>query len=189
MAKAKRKPEPRKLTPLQKRFVEEYLVDLNATQAAIRAGYSPKYANRQAHLLLVNDRLQAFIRKGLEKREKRTEITADNVLRELAKMAFSDLVDFVDANPHGVTIKDFAELPKGLTACISEVSETKGDKGSNIKIKLHSKTAAVEMLMRHLSLFNDKLNVQGEFSWSDLARQVKDDEESGAGDKGDDGDG
>lgn len=79
-----------KLTARQKRFVIEYLVDLNATQAAIRAGYSPKTANEQAARLLANVSIQEAIQAAMKKREERTEITADRVIKEIFNIFEAD---------------------------------------------------------------------------------------------------
>ena len=80
----------KKLTPKQKAFVSEYLIDLNATQAAIRAGYSPKTANEQGARLLANVSIAQTIQKAMQDREQRTEITQDRVLQEYARLAFYD---------------------------------------------------------------------------------------------------
>ena len=80
-----------KLTPKQSTFVAEYLVDLNATQAAIRAGYSEKTANEQGSRLLANVKITDAIADAMANRAERTEITQDRVLRELARLGFSDL--------------------------------------------------------------------------------------------------
>ena len=68
------------ITGKQQKFIEEYLVDLNATQAAIRAGYSAKWADRQAHKLIENSRVSARVREAIEARSKRTEVTQDDVI-------------------------------------------------------------------------------------------------------------
>lgn len=86
------------LTQKQKRFVQEYLVDLNATAAAIRAGYSEKTANRIASENLSKPDIQSAIQEAIEKRQKRTEITQDMVLRETAKLAFFDVRKMFDGN-------------------------------------------------------------------------------------------
>ena len=83
-----------KLTAKQQRFCDEYLIDLNATQAAIRAGYSKKTANEQGARLLVNVSIQKKIFELQKEREKRTEITQDSVLRELALIAFAKASDY-----------------------------------------------------------------------------------------------
>ena len=84
------------LNDKQRRFAEEYLIDLNATQAAIRAEYSEKTAYSQGQRLLKNDEVQALVQELMAARAKRTEITADNVLAELAKHAFLDPKSFFD---------------------------------------------------------------------------------------------
>ena len=149
-----------KLTGKQQRFVEEYVVDLNATQACIRAGYAPKAASVTGTRTLANAKVQAALAKVLTKRSKRTEITADNVLREYARLAFADVTDVVSVRGSTVTVKSFEDLPKSVTAAIAEVSETK----DGLRLKFHSKTQALEALSRHLGLFNDKLHVEGRLS-------------------------
>ena len=86
----------RKLNPKQQRFVEEYLIDLNATQAAIRAGYSPKTATAIASENLSKPSISAAIACAMAERSKRTGITQDRILEELAKVAFIKLTDIVD---------------------------------------------------------------------------------------------
>lgn len=78
-----------KLTEKQKRFCEEYLIDLNATQSAIRSGYSVKTARQIAQRLLTNVDIQSYIQELREQQSKRTEITADKVLEELGSVAFN----------------------------------------------------------------------------------------------------
>lgn len=79
------------LNAKQRRFLDEYLIDLNATQAAIRAGYSAKTASSQGERLLRNVEVQALLTERMKAREKRTEITQDKVLAELAKIGFADI--------------------------------------------------------------------------------------------------
>ena len=84
------------LTEKQKRFVEEYLIDLNATQAAIRAGYSAKTANEQGARLLVNVSIQKAISRAMTARSNRTNISQERVVNELAKIAFLNISDIID---------------------------------------------------------------------------------------------
>lgn len=88
---------PAKLTPKQKKFIDEYLIDLNATQAAIRAGYSEKTANRIGPQLLVKTCISEEIQKAMKRREERTEITADMVVKELKKIALDEAADYTDS--------------------------------------------------------------------------------------------
>lgn len=162
-----------KLTPRQARFAEEYLVDLNATQAAIRAGYSKKTAQEQGSRLLSNVIVSAAIQAAKAARSKRTEITQDMVLRELAKIGFSDIrkvikwgettvradVDDdgkeVERPYHGIALIDSNEIDDDTAAAIAEVSE--GREG--LRVKLHDKKSALVDIGRHLGMFNDKLDL------------------------------
>lgn len=157
------------LNEKQKRFVSEYIIDLNAKQAAIRAGYSPKGAEPQASRLLSNAKIQTEIAKAMEDREKRTGITQDRVLAELSAIAFAKATDYVEVGKDGlVKIKPTASLTDEQKKAIAGIKE-----GANgIEVKLVDKTKALEMLSRHLGLFNDKLNVNVE------AVEIVDDMES-----------
>lgn len=147
------------LNEKQKRFVSEYIIDLNAKQAAIRAGYSPKTAEVQASRLLSLVKVQTEITKAMEDRGKRTGITQDRVLAELSAIAFAKATDYVEVDEDGfVKIKPTAGLTDEQKSAIAGIK-----KGANgIEIKLVDKTKALEMLSRHLGLFNDKLNVNVE---------------------------
>lgn len=148
-----------KLTPKQRLFVQEYLIDLNATQAAIRAGYSIKNAEFQAHCLLKNPKVKQAIELAMYEREQRTKVTQDRVIEELAKIAFinpTDVINEYDASLHnGATRED--------TAAISSIRvrriPSKDGMGIEREIKLHDKIRALELLGKHLGLFNDKLNI------------------------------
>ena len=149
------------LNPKQKRFVSEYLIDLNAKQAAIRAGYSPKTAEVQASRLLSLVKVQNEITKVMGKREKRTEITQDRVLEELAAIAFANATDYVKVCEEGdVQIIPTDSLTENQKKAIAGIKE-----GANgIEIKLSDKTKALEMLSRHLGMFRDKVDVNFENS-------------------------
>jgi phage terminase small subunit len=143
----------------QQRFVDEYLVDLNATQAAIRAGYSEKRANAIGYDLLTNTDIQTAIDAALAERSKRTEVTADRVVKELARIAFVDTRQIFEWGPGGVTLRPSHELTDDEAAIVAEVSETTGKDGSSIKAKRFDKLKALELLGRHLGMFSDKVEV------------------------------
>ncbi len=105
------------MTQKQKRFVEEYLIDLNATKAAIRAGYSPKTANEQGSQNLAKVSIQAAIDKAMAERSRRTGINQDRVIQELAKLALLNPVDVIDMDT--ATVKPDAS--RDDTACIAGV--------------------------------------------------------------------
>jgi phage terminase small subunit len=152
-----------KLTPKQAAFVENYLLDLNATQAAIRAGYSKRTANEQATRLLANVSVAAAIEAAKAERSQRTMISADRVLRELARIAF---LDVGKAFTEGGGLKPLHEMDEDTRRAIGglEVSALYAD-GENIgklsKIKLSDKLRALELLGRHIGLFDQKVTING----------------------------
>ncbi|NDY56015.1 terminase small subunit [Desulfovibrio sulfodismutans] len=141
------------LTARQERFVQEYLVDLNATRAAERAGYSPKAAPSTGARLKNQPRVKARIETAMAERLERTRIRQDRVVMELARLAFSDICEFADWDEGGVRIRDSAGMGPGQSACIAEIVETPGKDGRKLRVKLHGKTRALEVLCRHLGLF------------------------------------
>lgn len=150
----------RGLTPKQKRFVEEYLIDLNATAAARRAGYSVKTADRIGPELLGKTCVFNAIEAAKAKRSARTEITQDRVLKELARVAFLDPRKVFKWGPDGVALLPSSELSEDEAAVISEVSESTSESGGSIKGKLLDKLKALELLGKHLGMFSDKMQVE-----------------------------
>jgi len=146
-----------KLTPKQKRFAQEYLIDLNATQAAIRSGYSSKGADVAGIRNLANPIIQATIQKAQVRQAKKAEVTAEMVIAELKKLAFSDLGQFVDWGPGGITLRESSTLTPEQRAAVSEVAETTTQFGGSKRIKLHSKEKALELLGKHLGIFVDRV--------------------------------
>jgi phage terminase small subunit len=149
------------MTPKQRRFIEEYLIDLNATRAAVRAGYSEKTAYRIGAELLHKTSVSNVIDAALEERAKRTEVTADRVLKELAVLAFTDFRKAVIWGPDGVTPLPSDELTDEEAAIVAEVSETTTKDGGSIKAKRYDKLKALELLGRHLGMFRDKVEHSG----------------------------
>lgn len=142
-----------KLTPKQHQFVLEYLIDLNATQAAKRAGYSAKTANEQGARLLANVSVRSAIEKAQIARGARLQATADDVLREITRLAMFDPAQFKDVK----SPEDVANLPEDVRRAIVGWS---WDKNGRFTIKL-VKEGALEMLGRHHGLFKDKLSIGG----------------------------
>lgn len=151
-----------KLTNKQQRFVDEYLIDLNATQAAIRAGYSAKRADAIGYENLRKPVIAAAIAQMQVVRADRTGITQDRVLKELARIAFGDPRKVMTWGPHGVTLIDSKTLTDDEAAMVSEASETQSLNGGSIKMKLNDRLKALEMLGRHLGMFKDNINVGGQ---------------------------
>jgi phage terminase small subunit len=142
-----------KLTPKQRVFVQEYLIDLNATQAAIRAGYSPRTANVIASENIAKPYIKNEIDKVMAERSKRTGINADRVLMELARIGFANAADFIDM--------DNANLLQGAsrddTAVIASVKvkliPTANGNGVEREIRLADKIKALERLGDHLNMW------------------------------------
>lgn len=141
------------LTAKQARFVEEYLVDLNASAAARRAGYSVKTAEWIGPQLLTKNHVQEYLQSAQRERSARTGITADRVIAEIAKIAFADPRNVMTWGPSGVELKDSESLTDADAAIVSEVSESISQSGSSVKVKLHSKLDALEKLAKHVGVY------------------------------------
>lgn len=145
------------MTKKQKRFVEEYLIDLNATQAAIRAGYSPDTAKSIGSENLSKPDISSAIAKEMAERSKRTGVNADRVLTELAKIGFANINDVIDL--------DTAKIKENATAedlaSIQSVKVKPTEWGVEREVKMYDKKAALVDLGRHLGMWNDKLDIKG----------------------------
>lgn len=153
------------LTPKQTRFVQEYLVDLNAAQAAIRSGYSAKTAETCGPRLLRNAQVKAAVEAGQAKVHAKLEISAGRVLQELARVGFADIRRLFDE--HG-NLRPICELDDDTAAAIAsiEVEEVvSGDKTKTKtvtrKIRRHDKNAALTTLARHFRLIGDRIELTG----------------------------
>lgn len=171
-----------KLTAKQQMFCDEYLIDLNATQAAIRAGYSAKNAGKIGPELLGKTRIQNYINIRKKERTRRTELSQDNVLKELAYIAFCDVTDYTkviekelmveidgtmckildeDGNPvmyktvEPVLTDELTDEQKKALAVIQ-----KGRDG--FVIKPYDKIRALELLGKHMGMFTEKVEVSTE---------------------------
>ncbi len=170
------------LTAKQERFVEEYLIDLNATQAAIRAGYSEKTAKQTGCENLSKPDIAEAIAEAQKERSQRTSVTQDMVVEELAKVGFSDIrkvarwgrspvdEDSDNADPNGLGVYPVELVPSELidddtAASVAEVSLTQ----TGIKVKTYDKLGALEKLGKHLGMFTEKVEHSGEVRVRTLA--------------------
>ena len=159
-----------KLTAKQIRFVDEYMVDFNATQAAIRAGYKAK----TAHVIGAENLRKPKIAEEIARRQKdlqrRTEVTQDRVVKELARVAFADATDYACVETLTYENEDGTVSPVQIVS--PKDTDTRSDDqraaiagikhGANgIEVKLHDKIKALELLGRHIGMFNDKLSLSG----------------------------
>lgn len=148
------------LNDRQQRFVVEYLVDLNATQAAIRAGYSPRSARVQAAGLLANPNIQEAIRKANEKRIRRIEITGDRVLQELARIAFADITQALNDDGTPKALSEIDEDTRRALVGLETEERSDGEAAIRVrKLRLADKIRAAELLGKHLRLFVDRVEL------------------------------
>lgn len=146
------------MTKKQKMFCEEYLIDLNATQAAIRAGYSPDTAKEIGCENLTKPNIRAQIDKSMAERSRRTGVNAYRVILELAKIAFVNATDVIDMKT--ATVKETA-LQEDTAAIQSVKVKTFGEDGIEREIKMADKMKALELLGKHLGMFRDKIELSG----------------------------
>jgi phage terminase small subunit len=157
-------PKQRLFVQKQRLFVHEYLIDLNGTKAAIRAGYSAKAAKVTACKLMKLPAVKRSIGTAMKKREDRLEITADKWLRELALIKFSDVTDYLERDPKtGATrAKRFEDFPPGSSRALESLEEITTVEGRRFKVKLHSKLEASKLIGQHLGFLKDpKIEIPG----------------------------
>lgn len=152
------KPLPALLPPRQQRFIDEYMVDLNATRAAIAAGFSKKAASQAGWDQLRNPKVAAEISRRQSMLSVRLSVSADNVLSELSKLAFANIGDFYRVGKDGSLEVDPNALADPLkSAALAQMDITEKANGDQaIKIRLADKRAALTDLGKHLGLFSDK---------------------------------
>jgi phage terminase small subunit len=160
----------KKLTPKQERFVAEYLKDLNATQATIRAGYKSKRPDQIGYEHLRKPEIQAALAEARNKQSERTELEADQILRELAMVGFADIGNYFDFSGQDLRMRAAAAIPAEARRAISSIKikryvEKQGEYKEPVEIvefRLCSKIAALEKLGKHLGLFPEKHELTGE---------------------------
>lgn len=171
------------LTARQQRFAQEYLVDLNGLQAALRAGYTPQSAKKNSTRLLTNPLIKDFIAKKQAEIAQKIDLNAQTVLKELLAIATSDLRKAF--NDDG-SLKDMKDIPDDVAKALAGIDidelydmEYEGGKAKKVevgrtkKIKLWDKNKALELLARHLSLLNDKLEVNHNFNFAEKLKAAR----------------
>lgn len=155
---------PAILSPKKLRFAQEYVVDRNATQAAIRAGYSEKTAYSQGERLLKKVEVKTEIVKLSKEVVKKNNLTSDRLVREYKSLAYSNITNYLNEDGT-IALNQLKTLPKHLSAAIESVQTSTttnpktGEVTVNVKIKLYSKTTALEAIAKHLGWF-EKDNLQ-----------------------------
>ena len=156
---------PGKLTPKQKRFIEEFLLDLNGTAAYKRAGYNAKGhgAEVNAAKLLSNTEVASAISAAQAKRSRRTEVTADRVIQESAAIAFADPRKLFNADGSMKPLHEVDDNTRGaLVIEVNQGTDSEGNPTLTRKTKFACKLVALDRLARHLGLLNDKITVKGD---------------------------
>ncbi len=155
-----------KLAPKEKLFVDEYLKHFNATQAVKEAGYKVKHPREKGSQLLAKGNIQAYVAEKMAKREERTHITQDMVLKEIAKVAFANIGDVMEWNSYGITLKSSEELTRNQKAAICSMKERKtegeGFSNTSLEVKFHDKIKALELAAKHLGLLDGSGRETGE---------------------------
>ncbi len=169
------------LNPKQSRFIQEYLIDLNATQAAIRAGYSKKTAQEQSSRLLLNVIIANAISEAQAERGQRTGITQDRVIQELAHAAFLDIKDLFEDDG---SLKLVRDMPETVRRAISGLEVTEifdradGDQKTAIgllkKVKLVDKSGNLELIGKHLGMFKTEVKIENVIPKKIIIREYKD---------------
>ena len=151
------------LTPEQKRFVDEYLVDLKHIDAVrrISPGIKGRSVYNKARVMMNSPAVKEAIAHHMKKREVKREIKAEMVVEELARIAFQDVRNVVSFSEAGVVFKNSAELDDDTARSICEVSETTTQHGGTKRIKMYDKVNALELLGRHLGMWKEKVEHSG----------------------------
>lgn len=151
------------LNEKQKRFADEYLIDLNATQAAIRAGYSSRSAAEQASRLLKNAKVRAYIDERMAELSRRTGVNQERILRELARIAFvnaPDLINIEDATiREDATIDDMA----AIASVRVKVIPTENGQGIEREIRLADKIRALDLLGKRFAMWTERQQIDANF--------------------------
>jgi phage terminase small subunit len=142
-------PRLRGLTERQRLFVTEYLADGNTSAAALRAGY--RNASLGRHLKKL-PKVRAAIEEALAANARRGQAGRDRVLKELARIAFADISDFLRWDETGVTLRPMDELTRDQTACVAEIVESSTKTGKTVRVKLHGKLPALATLLKETGI-------------------------------------
>lgn len=162
------------MTPKQARFVDEYLIDLNATQAAIRAGYSAKTAYSQGERLLSNVEVRAALMEARQKRSEKTGIDAAWLLTRLAEESTADVADLYDEHGGLKPVKDWPTIwRQGLVAGldVEEIRQDGAVVGIIRKVKLSDRIKRLELIGRHIDVgaFKDRVEHSGKIELEQLS--------------------
>ncbi len=161
---------PDEFTPMQQLFIEQYMLHRSARRAAVEAGYSD--TDNAGWRLLQNQKIVDEINRRKEAQRRRNELLEDEVLQELAKIAFVDITDVVDFSGSSLVVKDLSEIPEHVRPAIKKVVCTPSQHGDKVTIELHDKIAALEKLGKYLSMWVDKIEQKTVMSFEDQLKAL-----------------
>lgn len=162
------------LNPRQRKFVQEYLKDPCAKEAAIKAGYSEKSAEFLGYQLLQKPLVKEAIQIGEERKAKKAEVTQDMIMSELKRLAFVNPRRIMQWGPDGVTFTASHELTEDEAACVVEASETVTKDGGTIRVKLADRVQALTLLGKQVGMFKDRVEHSGNIGTHDLSKLTND---------------
>ncbi|SHJ48788.1 phage terminase small subunit [Halodesulfovibrio aestuarii] len=165
--------ESRKLSAKQQHFIDEYVIDFNGRLAACRAGYAERAALTTAGRLLAMPEVADGIQKRLQELSERGQVTRDAVVRELAAVGFASLRDVCAWDDGHLTLVSSQDLSNAQAASIAEISETVTTRGGTVRVKQHSKLKALEMLAKHVGLYDSPEVEQDGKSLEELSPVLK----------------
>ena len=150
----------------QQRFIDEYMIDFNGTQAAIRAGYSPRTARHQAHQLVTDYRIQAELKARTAKLSEQASITVAEIVERLAAILRATMRDYLRMTAKGELALDFSRATPQQMAAVQhlEIDRAAGedaDGAKKFRLRLYDKIAAADKLLRHLGAYRDRVELSG----------------------------
>lgn len=169
------------LNPKQSAFIDEYLIDLNGTQAAIRAGYSKKTAESQASTLLRNPKVQAEVTRRKEQRSQRTKIDADYVLHRLSEIDQMDVLDILEDSGNVKPVRNWPKIWRQFISGfdVNELFHGAGEEREIVgllkKIKWPDKVKNLELIGRHVNVqaFKDKIESDNKLTFQNVPEKVQ----------------
>lgn len=152
---------PVDMTDRQKLFCQQYLIDWNATQAAIRAGYSKKTAGKKGPDMLKVPRIKEYLDKAKAMIFAEAKVEQSRIIEELASIAFVNPRDFISWKDGVLTILDSDDVPDEIMRAIAQIEESETKNGHKITIKFHSKLESITLLMRHMGMLKEEVSLSG----------------------------
>ena len=152
MSKLRKSGKKRPVSNRHQAFVDQYMIDRNATAAYQRAGYlaTGMSAAASASGLLKRPNIKALVRAAEKEIAKKTRVTVERIEREFAIVAFSDMSEYAEWGPYGVRVKSSGTIQADNKRAVKEISDSKGEHGTSTSLKLHNKIEALKQLaLRH----------------------------------------